>query len=1159
MAPSLPPMMVGPFQLVEPLARGGMAEVWRGLHAAQGVPVAVKVVTGELARQPRFRSLFRNEVRAMARLSHPHVITVLDHGEIDAETSRREPRLVAGSPWLVMELASGGSLSNPKQPLSWPTVRGILLALLDALAHAHARGVIHRDVKPGNVLSCTTADARPGWKLTDFGIAQAADGSASAVISTTSGTLQYMAPEQVRGDALDQGPWTDLYAVGCLTWRLVCGSPPFKAYRGHQLAQAQLEFPPPEFKAIRLVPEGLDAWVGKLLAKSPRQRFQHAADAAWALAQLPSVRAEDLFGPDEAVFAGGDYEPTAFRGALQASKRRDTAARAAATAPPVPPGWDRPRVTAPAALTGAGLGLYGLRSFPVVGRKTERDKLWKALTRVHETRRCELVLVEGPAGIGKSRMVEWMAQRAAEVGAATVLRAVGDTSGSAGLGRMVERVVHAAGLDPDEVVARVQDALGETDDPSDDARAIAEMIAPTARVRHVETAAERYALLTRFVARYAQDRPVILWLEDAHVAADAIGFARHVLGVGSVPVLLVLTARTDAGRDEARLAEVMRHARAQRITLGPLATADTRALVAELLVLDEAFAARLEERTQGNPAFAIQLVGDLVQRGLLVAGPRGFRVRPGAIPALPDDLHTVWTSRVERVLQGLPPAARARLERGAVLGREVDQDEWEEVCGYGALVGGRVHDAKALRAWQATAELLGVIVERLLAMRLVEETGNGWTFRDPLFRESLERSARDGDRLVGHHEACATMLVRRVEQRRPRANERLGRHRFAAGAWDAAFEPLIEGSRELGRAVGQRPALGLLGLAEEALHAANAPTNDVRWGKLALDRVDLTLRGGDLAAGLAECDRLLELARANGWKELYRAALVSRGPALRFVVGPEAALAASRELLALAKTAGDEAQVIDALMAIAYVQAEQREPAAIKTAEQAVAKAKKRSDDVKTASALRCLGVVRTMAGDYPLAIAPLVDAIAAAEACGARATIASATSALASAQRLCGDLVAATESYRRAADIMEQIGSGNIVIPRFYLASLRMGRGEHAAARDELDAMLPGVQTQGWKGLRREMLAALLECTAVLGDWPAWDKHLAAIRTLAKERGVLDPDMPAAIERAALIADEGGHLLRGWQGLTVALEYWQALGDGDAVDRIRARMAKPR
>jgi len=190
---------LGPFELTKRIGVGGMGEVWQGFHRQQKVPVAVKVITAARARQNKYRKAFREEVRSCAGLNHPGVVMVFDFGELDAAAEEAsQGRMIEGSPYLAMELAEGGSLAQTPLPRTWADLRYKMLALLDVLAHAHARGVIHRDLKLGNVLLFDRENGMSGLKLADFGLAHAADRQERS-LRGTSGTPLYMAPEQFRG------------------------------------------------------------------------------------------------------------------------------------------------------------------------------------------------------------------------------------------------------------------------------------------------------------------------------------------------------------------------------------------------------------------------------------------------------------------------------------------------------------------------------------------------------------------------------------------------------------------------------------------------------------------------------------------------------------------------------------------------------------------------------------------------------------------------------------------------------------------------------------------------------------------------------------------------------------------------------------------------
>src|SRR5688572_30615768 len=162
------PFRLGPYDVFRQLGRGGMGVVWEARLRASDELVALKVLTAAGAADPAFVALFENEARSVAALDHPNIVTILDYGRVpDADADGAG--LPAGTPFLAMEVAIGGTLSDPGPvDRSWDGVRALLLALLSALGHAHARGVVHRDLKPANVLLDST---RTEPRLTDFGLA----------------------------------------------------------------------------------------------------------------------------------------------------------------------------------------------------------------------------------------------------------------------------------------------------------------------------------------------------------------------------------------------------------------------------------------------------------------------------------------------------------------------------------------------------------------------------------------------------------------------------------------------------------------------------------------------------------------------------------------------------------------------------------------------------------------------------------------------------------------------------------------------------------------------------------------------------------------------------------------------------------------------------
>lgn len=386
---------VGRYELTHRLGAGGMGEVWAGRDLDHGWPVAAKCVRvgGEGWADPLA------EVRAVAAMDHPNIVRVLD--------AIRDGDVL----WIVMERAVRSLADAP--PADWSGVRVVIESVLRALAHAHARGIVHLDVKAENVL-----DARPGpairWVLADFGLAHLT-GVVRPGDARARGTPIYMAPEQFTGDTALWGPPTDLYAVGCLLTVLVEGSPPFRQTEFAALSRAHRFQDPGPCTPRFNVPEGLDAFRLRLLEKAPGDRFPLAADALAALEALsasgsppaeppPPWRAETfVFGPD-----GADAP-------ADLPSDRD---RASWTPPaPIDEGPDAPpdRMVASA-------GLLDVRTLPLVGRGPELARLLAALDRVTATSRPAWVAVTGRPGIGRSALSRAFAWGANERGRALLAR-----------------------------------------------------------------------------------------------------------------------------------------------------------------------------------------------------------------------------------------------------------------------------------------------------------------------------------------------------------------------------------------------------------------------------------------------------------------------------------------------------------------------------------------------------------------------------------------------------------------------------------------------------------------------------------------------------------------------------------------------------------------
>jgi eukaryotic-like serine/threonine-protein kinase len=296
-----PRLLGSRYEIGEILGYGGMAEVHRGRDVRLGREVAVKVLRADLARDPSFQARFRREAQAAASLNHPAIVAVYDTGEED---------MLGNQPYIVMEYVEGRTLRDVLKIEGRLMPRRAMEIVADvcaALDFSHRNGIVHRDVKPGNVMITPTGAV----KVMDFGIARAVADNAATVTQTAAviGTAQYLSPEQARGENVDAR--SDVYSTGVLLFELITGSPPFTGDSPVAVAYQHVrENAPPPSSLNPDVPPELDAIVLKAMAKNPANRYQSAgemrADLIRAINGRP-VEAEPVMTQDEVttVLAGG--------------------------------------------------------------------------------------------------------------------------------------------------------------------------------------------------------------------------------------------------------------------------------------------------------------------------------------------------------------------------------------------------------------------------------------------------------------------------------------------------------------------------------------------------------------------------------------------------------------------------------------------------------------------------------------------------------------------------------------------------------------------------------------------------------------------------------------------------------------------------------------
>lgn len=269
---------LGRYQLRERIARGGMGEIWRAHHLALDREVAVKLVRPERSHDPSAGARFTREVRVLAELRHPSIVRIFDYG-VDP----------AGLRYFAMELLQGESLdARLQRERKLDTARAASIAhdVARALAEAHLKGIVHRDVTPQNVFIVRLDTGEELVKVLDFGIAKpkvlGGESATLTGVGSVIGTPTYMAPEQARGNVVDAR--TDIYALGVVLYRMLCGQPPFSKASNVEMLRAHVWEQPPKPSLLADVPPELENIVMRCLRKLPDERYPDATSLADALA-----------------------------------------------------------------------------------------------------------------------------------------------------------------------------------------------------------------------------------------------------------------------------------------------------------------------------------------------------------------------------------------------------------------------------------------------------------------------------------------------------------------------------------------------------------------------------------------------------------------------------------------------------------------------------------------------------------------------------------------------------------------------------------------------------------------------------------------------------------------------------------------------------------
>jgi serine/threonine protein kinase len=785
--------VVGDYELQRALGQGGMGRVWRATHVPTQRRVAVKFLSTDHQNDTRYHAAFEAEVRALAALHHPGIVPVLDHGV--ATTTVDSLGIEEGTPYLVMEYLSNGDLGSAGF-LDWHGLRRIVESLLGALAHAHAHGIIHRDVKPGNIL-LDYDEAGPYAKLADFGIVWDSTQGRSA-LSLAAGSATYMAPEQAMARVGDFGPWTDLYALGCVVWRMVCGRPPFEG-TPEVMLRKKLENRLPPFEPTVSVPRHLDRWLSILLHADTRNRFPHARDAAYGLSLLAD--SQPLM-PARAQVRGEAPSPS---GVVTRELTTTRSAPLTALAPreeervqrpvaPAPGDWRLPSDGAPRSHR-LGASLLHLQSAHFVGRDAERDRLWGLLTEATTSRLFHAARIVAPQGRGGSALVRWLGYRAEELGVARFIH-VRHSAHDAPIEAWRDAVGRMLGAPESDLTSRLLRAADRYEWSHEVVRGLGRLLR-----REFQDHGEVYEAVLRWLVDHSRQRPTLVVIEDAQWAAAELSFVGHALRRGralDLPAFIVESWSVQPEQNPPRVSEV------PELALGPLTPREAQAFLQALVPLESAQLVDLIERSQGEPARIVRGVRRWARSGALGWKAGGFGLLPTATESdlLSDE--DVW---LQEHIRSLPDHAAAAADVAVALGEMLSIDDWLFVLN---------DDRRGLD------DALRFFLDAELAT--FEPAYNRLSFEPADLPKIWAKHLRDSSRWQTAHTRCAERLVDLPDV----APERIARHWLQAGSAARAMELLSSHIDSLNGRFHVLRAAPVVTTWEQAADALGWPEDDAR-------------------------------------------------------------------------------------------------------------------------------------------------------------------------------------------------------------------------------------------------------------------------------------------------------------------------------------------
>jgi eukaryotic-like serine/threonine-protein kinase len=1131
----------GDFELIAQIGDGAASRVWSALHRATNTKVAIKFFN-QRADKKTTDHLFR-EIRLVARSSHPRIVRVFGYGESAEPTHLPDGGEIPEKQiYLVMELVEKGTLKSIVGQTGWSETRQILLDVLSGLARVHARGIVHLDLKPVNVLM-----AERGAVLSDFGIAlspkqlsvgkgglKKAPGLKLAIV----GTPHFMAPEQCTSMSSLYGPWTDLYAIGCIAHSLITGRPPYREKEIVDVLIAHRTKSIPTLEDHYRVPVGFDDWLAKLLAKRWQERYLWAQDARADLLRLGTPSGMGTSYPSMASWS----EPTMLS---HDQVSDDTMLDMVVLRSEVPTGViplvaEQPEVVAewsedllelvgPAPLEGVGLELIQFETAHIVGRLEERRALWRHFAFSARKNRLSTTILRGRPGTGKSVLAEWLCSTTHEKGFAHFLQIKHARDARSQDGILTALRLYFGLREETNILSTVSERLGL---PEDDllCQALVTHLSDAETSGYYSKAVmshqERDHLLCRLLMHLAELRSLIVHLDDAQWGFNSLRLIHTLLKLNPrIRIHLLITVNDDELVADSIAANALTSLddfrNVKTVELGPMSQDDCTSFVESRANLSRDDVVELVRLSKGNPLFVREFLLSRLS-GEIRRDESGM-----------TSMKKLWRLRIEQWLPDAPADSAYVIQCAAVLGSRVKPSEWSTLAKSGLA--------------RAFSSILSSGVES--GFLNLEQDGD-FTFVHGLFRNAVIELAKEQGNYVPLN-LKAGQMIERLESK---DHVRVATYFQHGGDMEAA-------SRHWGLAVENYRQLDDYSLLRWALsqwtvvmRQRQVHLDHPEWWKLVSDWAFTDQQQGQVTKALNRLMRLKQrIERSAKDDKILVTVMLDIANCKQRLFGPGSAQTELNETLSLAKQLAPDLYV-EVLVTIAK---DLKLTGKYDESEALYREALSRLGEDENQIRLRAGSHVRI--GDclsrrerYEEALIEVKKGVTLARKSRSPHLLGDVLNLYGEVLRTSGYLELAEAAYREASELLISIGSVTRFFVQANLSIVLQLRGNFAQSRRILEGLLRQRRGHSFPRERMAFSALLLTCLVVDGDFRRFDHTLAELEG-SYRLDWAEFDIGQAAYRAATQLHNLGQHERAIRTYRIVIDQYEKLGLSEPLAQVQS------